>query len=247
MECLAVIAPMLFTRRGLLLQPPATSFNMRYRAPSERPSILITGFGPFPAVPENATSVLVPRLALMAARRFRSHSVHAEILPTAWSAGPQTAIELIDALQPDVALHFGVSSRARGFEIEAYGRNRRCGSADATGEAHSAGCVVDGAPEHLATNLPAARIVTRLRRLGIPAHLSRDAGTYLCNALLYHSLHAVQRSRRPICNGFIHIPDALARMPRRRRAATPCPLDWSQTLAGALEIVATCIGQPARM
>ena len=33
-----------------------------------------------------------------------------------------------------------------------------------------------------------AHIVARLRRRGIPAFVSRDAGAYLCNAALYHSL-----------------------------------------------------------
>ena len=107
------------------------------------------------------------------------------------------------------------------------------------------GCVIDNGPELLATNLPVARIIARLRRLGIPAHMSRDAGGYLCNAVLYHSLHAVRHTRRPACNGFVHIPDALVRLRGRRRGAWPCPLDWEQALAGALEIVATCVGQPA--
>ena len=92
---------------------------------------------------------------------------------------------------------------------------------------------------------PLDRIIARLRRLGIPAHMSRDAGGSLCNAVLYHSLHAVRGSLRPACNGFVHIPDALVRLPRRQRMAWPCPLDWEQALAGALEIVATCVGQPA--
>ncbi len=214
-------------------------------ASSGRPVILLTGFGPFPSVPVNATTLLVPELAEKVARRYRSHRVAPAILPTEWAAGPETAVSLLASHAPVVALHFGVSSRARGFEIELLGRNFRSASSDASGQVPSDDCVIEGAPQHLATNLPAARIVARLRRRRIPAYLSRDAGSYLCNALLYHSLATARHLRQPVCNGFIHVPDALVPHVRRRPGAVRCPLDWSQAIDGAMEIVATCIGAAA--
>ena len=56
-----------------------------------RPIVLLTGFGPFPGVPENATAVLVPRLAKAARELFPTYDFVAEILPTEWTAAPQKA------------------------------------------------------------------------------------------------------------------------------------------------------------
>lgn len=226
------------------MQRPFTWTQPESRA--RRPVILLTGFGPFPSVPENASSLLVPELAEKVARRFRSHTVTPVILPTEWAAAPETVISLLAEHAPVVALHFGVSSRARGFEIELRGHNVRAAASDACGDVPDHDFVIEGGRRHLSTNLPAARIVARLRRQRIPAYLSRDAGTYLCNALLYHSLHTATRLRNPVCNGFIHVPDALVAKVRRRHGAVRCPLDWSQAVEGAMEIVATCVGLPPR-
>jgi pyroglutamyl-peptidase len=211
-----------------------------------RPVILLTGFGPFPSVPVNATTLLVPELAERVARRFRSHAVVPHIVPTEWAAGPDAATTLLADHAPAIVLHFGVSSRARGFEIELTGRNHRAAAADACGEIPPTPSVIEGAPRELYATIPAARIVARLKRLGLPAFLSRDAGTYLCNSLLFRSLHAARELRLATCSGFVHLPDALVRLPRRRRGASACPLDWDQAVDGAVEIVAACIGTAGR-
>src|SRR5205814_3166301 len=79
----------------------------------------------------------------------------------------------------------------------------------------------------------------------IPAFVSRDAGAYLCNAALYHSLDCARSEavtgRRV---GFVHIPAALARPggPNRGRSGA-CPLTWEEALDGALEILAAGLGR----
>ncbi len=209
-----------------------------------RRTLLLTGFGPFPAMPANATGVLVPALAEAAAAAFPGLSVHAEILATEWAAAPRRLDVLLRRIEPDVVLHFGVSARARGFEIEAVGRNVRADADDACGKKPASACVRASGPDTLASTLPVAAIVARLRALGLPAYASRDAGAYLCNAVLYHSL-ARAAAAPGLKRGFIHIPAALADarpglIPRRGRAA----LDWPGALAGGIEIVAACLGHP---
>jgi len=97
-------------------------------------------------------------------------------------------------------------------------------------------------------SLPVQHVVARLRCLGIAAFVSRDAGTYLCNAALYHSLAsakvAAKAGRRV---GFVHIPAALARPGGANRGRScACPLTWQQALDGALEILATCLRRTHR-
>ncbi len=218
-----------------------------------RTAVLITGFGPFPGVPVNATMRLLPELARVAAKNFPDVRFDAEVLPTEWAAGPRRLERLLAEARPDLALHFGVSARARGFEIESRAHNVCAAQPDASGVLPVGLAIRDGGAEHLPASLPVQHIVMRLRRRGIPAFVSRDAGAYLCNAALYHSLSCARDApgRRV---GFVHIPARLARPsassgsgqlragPNRGRTGA-CPLTWAQALDGTLEILAVCLGR----
>lgn len=100
----------------------------------DRPVFLLTGFGPFPGAPRNASSLLIEALAKLAARRLPGFAVRAETLPTEWQAGPARLSALLDDLRPAVALHFGVSHRARGFVVETRARNTRMTSSMRAGK-----------------------------------------------------------------------------------------------------------------
>lgn len=211
-----------------------------------RPVILVTGFGPFPGAPRNASSLLAEALAAAAVRCLPAYKVRAAALPTEWEAAPRRLSELIDEHDPVAAIHFGISRRAQGFVVEMRARNLAARVCDARGAYPPAPCVMTGGPEEIGSTLPVNLIVDRLRRLRLPVQLSRDAGDYLCNAVLYHSLSEVRR--RPagagtLRRGFIHIPDRLLTGERRSgRPATPSKLDWEGAVAGGLAILAACTG-----
>jgi len=208
-----------------------------------RTTVLITGFGPFPGVPVNATMRLVPALAEAAPKAFAGVRIASAVLATEWAAAPRQLEALLAEVRPDLVLHFGVSSRARGFEVEARAINACVQMPDAAGAPPPGPAVRDGGPELMATSLPVQHIVARLRRRGIPAFISRDAGGYLCNATLYHSLTCARAApgRRV---GFIHLPATLARPGGFNRARVGAsPLTWEQAYSGGLEIVATCLGR----
>ena len=206
-----------------------------------RTTVLITGFGPFPTVPVNATMRLVPELAQAAARRFAGVRIASAVLATEWVAAPRQLDALLAEIEPDLVLHFGVSSRARGFEVEARAHNSCLQSPDAAGDLPPGAAVRDGGSEFMAASLPVQHIVTRLRRRGIPAFASRDAGGYLCNATLYHSLGCA-RDKPGRRVGFIHIPATLGRPGGANRGRVGGhALTWEQAHAGGLEILAACL------
>jgi pyroglutamyl-peptidase len=209
-----------------------------------RTTVLITGFGPFPGVPVNATMRLVPELAQAGVRRFAGVRIATAVLATEWAAAPRRLEALLEEIEPDLVLHFGVSSRARGFEVEARAQNACMQSPDAAGALPPGGAVRDGGPEFIAATLPVRHIVARLRRRGIPAFVSRDAGGYLCNATLYHSLRCARD--RPGCRvGFVHIPATLGRPGAANRGRVGGrTLTWEQTHVGGLEILAACLRLP---
>lgn len=220
-----------------------------------RPVILLTGFGPFPGAPLNASSLLTAELSRRASARLPGFTVHAETLPTEWDAGPSRLADLIDELEPVVALHFGVSHRARGFVVETRARNIRDDIVDACGAQPGAACIAEQGPLEMTATLPTGLIVERLRRMGLPVQLSRDAGGYLCNAILYHSL-ALARDRSAsgssgrslaMRRGFIHIPDTLtSRRGWGARRASSSLLDWDDALTGGIAVVELAAAISAR-
>jgi pyroglutamyl-peptidase len=204
--------------------------------------VLLTGFAPFPGVPVNATMHLVPELADRAKSRFPGIKVSAGLLPTEWQAAPRQLEGLLRETRPDLLLHFGVSARARGFEIEQRGQNRCQLHPDAVGALPASSAVREGGPEIMRCNLPVGYIVARLRRRGIRAFASRDAGGYLCNATLYTSLEKA-RSAPGRRVGFIHVPASLAASSSARGVSGACPLSWAEASEGSLEILAACLGR----
>ncbi len=193
-------------------------------------NILITGFGPFPGVAVNATGLLVPRLASVARRRFAGVVIHSAILPTEWGRGPARALCAHERATPDVSIHFGVSGRAQGFVIERRGVNACLQTEDGAGHLPPLAVLDPAGPKRRAVTLPVAGIVARLRALGLPAVASDDAGSYLCNAVLYQSLGFGDGMA-----GFVHLPSSLV------DEGQAGALTFEQALAGSLEIIAVCL------
>lgn len=199
-----------------------------------KPTALITGFGPFPGVPINATGLLVPRLASAARRKFSGWRIATAILPTEWQRAPAELARHLTRTRPRCAVHFGVSRDARGFVIETTGRNVCRDTVDAAGVQPGSLCLDECGPMIRASNLPLDTIRERLVRRGLPAQTSDDAGGYLCNAVLYHSLGHAEAAPLPARSGFIHIPADLG--------APGSTLSLADALAGGLEILSACLG-----
>lgn len=200
---------------------------------SSTPTALLTGFGPFPGVAHNATGVLVPRLAAAARRQFPEWSIATAILPTEWSAAPVELARHLARARPVLALHFGVSREARGFVIETLGRNLCRDTADAAGINPTSALLDADGPAARAASLPTPEILARLARSGLPAATSDDAGGYLCNAVLYHSLGHAALAARSARAGFIHIPVDLGQ--------PGSGLSLPDAVRGGLDILAACL------
>jgi pyroglutamyl-peptidase len=164
--------------------------------------VLVTGFGPFPGVPYNASGTMLARLAQIPAGPRIEHFT--EVIPVIWADARTMAKEAAARVKPHAILHFGVSKRLIGFEIEARAINMSGPKED------HAGVVRPGKPLHrsgqafLNATAPPLAMLRALRQSGLPAQLSNDAGRYLCNALFYWSLLDAGPSG-PLVS-FVHMP-----------------------------------------
>lgn len=176
------------------------------------PRLLIVGFGPFPRVPRNPSGLLAKRIArLPRLRRVLGGSPRCLVMRTAYAAIP-AELEPALAEEPAAVLMIGVSMRARRIRVEGRAQNRASRLfPDAGGRAaRNLALDPDGPPERRSRE--AARALVTLRRCGLDAAASRDAGRYLCNASYYRVL----AGSRPTL--FLHIPP-LPRLDRPRRDA----------------------------
>jgi pyroglutamyl-peptidase len=211
--------------------------------------IAITGFGPFPGVPFNASQELIRDLAEAPPPLPPGTQLHAAALPTDWRLAIERLDRFMAEVKPHVALHFGVSSRARGFVIERRAYNQTSSRADCSGGFAEGRCLRRGGPASVQTRLPAARLVQRLRMEGIAATLSDDPGRYLCNAVMFASVCASASSapnpqfvHRSALAGFVHIP---ALMPPGVMHAGG-GFGWRDLRHGA-EIILQMLAQSARL
>lgn len=189
--------------------------------------LLVTGFGPFPTVPRNPSAAAARAVA--ASPRWRTLGIDADalILTTAYATLPR---ELDPALRarPDAVLMIGVASRSKMVRVEWRATSRRSTLfPDVAGE--RAEFPADAKPRSaLRSPLPAGKLLLVLRRHGLPARLSRDAGRYLCNAAYFRALEIGLPAI------FVHIPPTPAPdRPRRGPARAPRP-PWPTRLAAAL-------------
>lgn len=205
-------------------------------------TVLLTAFGPFPGVPTNASGLLLGRLAPRARRRWPDVRFATATLPTEWERGPARLAALLDRFEPAIAIHFGVSSRATGLDIETTARNSCALSPDARDLLPASLVNIEGGPVARAATLPVALILERLAERAIPARASDDAGDYLCNAILYRSLAWSERVTTAR-TGFVHIPSSLVGGGVDwRDPPAGCPLDWRQAVDGAMIVVDAALG-----
>lgn len=177
-------------------------------------TLLVTGFGAFPGAPRNP-SADVARLLQRSTRRLARADVRLRIavLPVVHDIAPPLAT-LVARERPDAILHLGLAARRRRVSVETRARNRGATlKPDAAGRFRTLLALEPGAGGARRSTWPARAFVAALRREGVEAELSNDAGDYVCNAALWASLGA-----RAIPTLFVHIPRARVLAPARMAA-----------------------------
>ncbi|MGD9920753.1 MAG: pyroglutamyl-peptidase I [Pseudorhodoplanes sp.] len=185
--------------------------------------ILVTGFGPFPGAPENPTGRLVRALV----RNSRlGVTVKAHVFPTRYKAVDRALPRLLKTFKPDALVMFGLATRARALRVETLARNRISDRPDAGGFTPGP-CQIDAASRRsLPVRAPVDAMLHGLKRTGLPARLSRDAGDYLCNYTLWLATRAAGQRDGMELSAFIHVPKLSLRItPEALLAAGEAVLD----------------------
>jgi len=166
--------------------------------------LLLTGFEPFGNIEINPTESIVLELMNESEEKGISN-ITSRVLPVTAEAS-----EIVDSLLAknyDFVLHLGLHIKIEDFSIERLGINL-----DDYRIPDNKGIQIkdrpiypDGENAYFST-LPIRDIEGALIKENIPCHLSYSAGTYICNHLLYTTLHFIQKNGLGVKAGFIHIP-----------------------------------------
>ncbi|MDY6939728.1 MAG: hypothetical protein SWY16_19010 [Cyanobacteriota bacterium] len=170
---------------------------------------LITGFEPNDDG-LNASELVVNSLRDRPTPELRPYidRIDFQILPGNTNILGQAIDDILNATSPDICIGIG---QARGYNriaIERMAKNlRQFTTPDRGGNTPKGRPIIPEAPIAYWHSLPELdRLVSLLEDRNIPARISNDCGTHLCNQSFYHVLH--WRSTRNVAMkvGFIHIP-----------------------------------------
>ena len=174
-----------------LLSLPAKAVE----AASEEPAatILIIAYGPFAGRGVNGSQTLAEALH---GQQIAGYEIVSSVLPVRWGAPEAALPDLLAQHRPALILGLG-EGHPDHIAIEMRAHNR----AEHPDEAGQP------APAQLASEGPEQRSarffvdIQALPETPIPIRHSEDAGSYLCNSLLYHSLASSVAKV-----GFVHLP-----------------------------------------
>lgn len=208
---------------------------------TDKPRVLITGFSAFPGAPKNPTQVLVSLFDQHSAEFEACADITAVLLPTEYAYVDAEFSALMDEINPDIALHFGLNQQATGFTLEQTARNIcNVERLDNAGAAPKSPEIDPKGPANLSGSLPLLEIRRALANASLPVEMSDDAGGYVCNYLFYRSRQLVGKNTM---SGFIHVP-LLNTQTDDNRLAT---LTQDQLWAGVMVIIETVISEWQRV
>lgn len=166
--------------------------------------IILSGFEPFGGSNINPSerAALALHGQVIAGARIIS-----TILPVDHLKGPQALLAALQAHRPDAVVCLGEAPNRAVISIERVAINLLDFTIpDNSGVVVTDHPVIPGGPAAYFATLPLRAMFNAIQAAGVPAELSLSAGSYLCNAILYHLLHYQAAQVRPAPGGFIHLP-----------------------------------------
>lgn len=167
--------------------------------------IIVTGFGPFG---DNKTNPTKEILALLP-KSIKGHKIVPLEVPVVFDLCFKTLEPLIEKEQPSIIINLGLASGRTAITPERIALNiNDARIADNDGNAPVDQPIIPGAPLAYHSTLPLRKIESILTRKHLPVRISNTAGLYVCNNLMYHTLHYIKTNNLNIKAGFIHVPQS---------------------------------------
>jgi pyroglutamyl-peptidase len=167
--------------------------------------VLLSGFAPFGGSGLNPSWEAVRRLDGIQATD--TIELFATKLPVSYREAADRLFASARVICPDVIIAVGQAGGRKAITPELYAMNMNDSeNADNEGVVLTKQQILEDGPQQYKSSLPVHAIVASLKELGIPADLSEDAGSFVCNHVFYKLMHELQKSDKPAVGGFVHVP-----------------------------------------
>ncbi len=166
-------------------------------------NIVVTGFEAFHKNNENPTEEVIKLLP----RNIKGHKIIPTLLPVLYNESFQELKKVIEQYKPEVVISLGLAGGRIGITPErvavniadaSIGDNNKVVKTDETIE-------TEGKNAYF-TTLPIKAMIAKLKEKHIDCYISNSAGAYVCNDLMYRTLHYIELNKLEIKAGFIHVP-----------------------------------------
>jgi len=164
--------------------------------------VLVTGFEEFGDEPVNPSRMLVRELDGQVLGRAQ---VYGFALPVSYSRVRRAVRYLLEDIDPDIVLSFGLSPQRTVVSVERIALNYAYSRMpDNDGVVLNHKKIVENGPIALESTINVFKTTELFLENGVPAIVSYHAGTFLCNYVFYLMLYYSINNKRKV--GFIHIP-----------------------------------------
>jgi pyroglutamyl-peptidase len=185
--------------------------------------LLLTAFEPFDSTGINSSLEVLNEFMRQYAE---SLPVASAILPVEYDADFAAAWRAVAEVQPQAIVHLGQTG-GRVVAVERIGINLKIAQSQ-----HAR--ILDDAPPACFATVPVDDIIAAMTTADVPVEGSAHAGTFLCNHILFRSLHHAATQGLDVPIGFIHLPRLPEQAEMLGREIPTLPLE---TMVRGLEAV----------
>lgn len=176
---------------------------MNYLNYKNNMKVLITGFDPF-----NGESV---NPAFEAIKLLPNIILDVDIIkleiPTVFKKSVKYIEKIMENIKPDIIILVGQAGGRSSITIERVAINiDDTKIKDNEGNMPIDEKIKEDGENAYFSNLPIKLIVDNIINCGIPAKISNDAGTFVCNHVMYGTLYLINKKYHNIKSCFIHVP-----------------------------------------
>lgn len=182
-------------------------------------TILLTGFEPWQEFKANPSQQIAERLD---GETIGDHRITSVILPVAFGEDARRIFAAIAEIKPSLVLMLGLAAGTNQLDIERFAINLRNSDWGMSGQQP----IAPDCPGAYFATIDAEKIAQTIREAGIPARAHSYAGAFLCNHIMYQTLHFAKTNSLPFKAGFIHLPLSSEQVIAENRLSQPSlPLD----------------------
>lgn len=198
--------------------------------------ILVTGFEPFGGETRNPSAEVVELLP----ETIGNAELIKLILPVARGRASTAIQNAVEKFRPDAVLSIGQAGGRTAISVERVAVNLDdYRIPDNDGNQPTDEPVVPNGPDGYFCTAPVKEMVSAIQAAGIPVQQSLSAGTFVCNHVMYATLHFLATQYPGTKFGFLHIPY----LPEQVANKPGMPSMSLETVTRAVEIAIVSIAE----